>query len=132
MPVGGLQAVSPVRGTSVAAVTHDGDDDLWEKVGELLGTRPGWSLQASSTPGAPPSWCFGSGGEVDLSVSVDAGSIWVYVMETDQDVRLANTGELTAWLEEHEAGSVNDPIEAGEVVGDLLHGRVVEWGRSSE
>ncbi|MGP8059559.1 MAG: hypothetical protein ACLP9C_07990 [Acidimicrobiales bacterium] len=105
------------------------DDELWAEVGGLLETRPGWSLQASSTPGAPPSWCFGSGGEVDLSVVVDAGSIWVYVMETDRDIRVAGTRELTAWLDEHEAASVNDP---GQVVDDLLHAKIVEWGRSND
>lgn len=113
-------------------VAHRHDDGLWEEVGEALQARHGWSLQASSTPGAPPSWCFGSGGEVDLSVSVDEGSIWVYVMETDQDVRLAGPNELTEWLDANEAASLNDPLEAGEVVGELFHGKFVEWGRSDE
>ncbi len=66
---------------------------------------------------------------MDLSVVVDAGSIWVYVMETDRDIRVAGTRELTAWLDEHEAASVNDP---GQVVDDLLHAKIVEWGRSND
>lgn len=69
---------------------------------------------------------------VDRSIAVDAGSIWVYVMETDQGIRIAGLRELTAWLDEHEASPVNDPIEAGHVVDDLLHGKILEWGRSND
>jgi len=53
-------------------------------------------------------------------------------METDQDVRLAGPNELTEWLDANEAASLNDPLEAGEVVGELFHGKFVEWGRSDE
>ena len=56
------------------------DDELWKQVGAVLGKRPGWSLQASSSPGAPPAWCLVDEGEIDLSVNVDGGAVSVYVM----------------------------------------------------
>ena len=108
------------------------DDELWKQVGDILGTRPGWSLQASSSPGAPPAWCLVDEGEIDLSVSVDGGAVCVYVMSADREVRLDDTGALTAWLDANEAASRGDPLDPGEVLDDLVHGKFTKWGHPGE
>lgn len=104
------------------------DDRLWEEISALLEGRPGWSVQASSSPGMPPSWCLLEGGEVDLAVSVDGGAINVYVMETDRDVRLETVAELAAWLELHQGEALRHPLRAGEVVDEILRGDITHWG----
>jgi hypothetical protein len=104
------------------------DDELWDRLGEALGVRPGWAIEASSTPGAPPAWCFGSGGEIDLSASVETGAIVVYVMASDAEIEFAGVDELTTWLDANEVAALGDPVEPGEVVDDILHGRITHWG----
>jgi hypothetical protein len=84
-------------GTQTEAGVDADNGDLAKGVARLLRRRPGWSFQVMPTPGAPPVWCFGSGGETDLSVTVDAGSICVYVVKTDHDVTLGSANELVAW-----------------------------------
>lgn len=108
------------------------DDELWKQVGETLEKRPGWSLQASSSPGAPPSWCLVDEGEIDLSVSVDGAAVCVYVMSADREVRLDDSGALTAWLDANEAASRGDPLDPGEVLDDLVHGKFTKWGHPGE
>ncbi len=104
------------------------DDELWDRVSGLLSARPGWAIEASSTPGAPPAWCFGSGGEIDLSVSVEGGAIVVYVMASDAEVTFAGVEDLTRWLDTNETTALHDPIDAGKVVDDIAHGRITHWG----
>ena len=108
------------------------DDEVWEQVGAVLSARPGWSLQASSSPGAPPSWCLVDGGEIDLSVNVNGGAICVYMMSVDREIRLDDTAELTAWLDANEAASRGDPLGTGEVFDDLVHGKFTKWGHPGE
>lgn len=108
------------------------DDELAEAVTRLLGSRGGWSLQPSPTPGTPPAWCFGSGGEIDLSVVVDRGTIDVYRMEDDRDLRFATVEDLTDWLDANEAASLEGPLQAGEIVKELAHGDFVKWGAEEE
>jgi hypothetical protein len=108
------------------------NDDLSEQVGRLLSGRPGWSLQASFSPGAPPAWCLVFEGEIDMSVRVDGGAVRVYVMADDEEVRLGSTAELTAWLDAHEAASHASPFEAGEVLDELVHGKFTKWGHPGE
>lgn len=100
-------------------------DELWKQVEDLLRGRPGWSLQAMSTPGAPRAWCFGSGGETEVSVTVDRGSISVYLLEPDVDVTLGSTSELVAWLTAHKPGSLKEP--KGGVVDKLKRAHLFEW-----
>jgi hypothetical protein len=107
-------------------------DDLWDQVGRLLGVRPGWSLQGSFSPGTPPAWCLVYEGEIDLSVSVDGGAVCVYVMADDEEVRLGSTAELTVWLDAHEAASRDSPLEVGEMVDELVHGKFTKWGHPGE
>lgn len=108
------------------------DDEVWEQVGAVLSERPGWSLQASSSPGAPPAWCLVDEGEIDLSVNVDGGAICVYVMSVDREIRLAGCSELTAWLDANEAASRGDPLDPGEVLDDLVHGKFTKWGHPGQ
>jgi hypothetical protein len=108
------------------------NDDLSEQVGRLLSGRPGWSLQASFSPGAPPAWCLVYEGEIDLSVRVDGGAVCVYVMADDEEIRLGSTAELTAWLDAHEAASHTSPLEVGEVLDELVHGKFTKWGHPGE
>jgi len=108
------------------------NDELWGQVGTVLGVRPGWSLQASSSPGAPPSWCLVDEGEIDLSVNVDGDAICIYVMSADREVRVAGTDEMTAWLDANEAASRGAPLDPGEVVDDLVHGKFTKWGHPGE
>lgn len=109
------------------------DDELTEAIAQLLGSRPGWSLQPSSTPGAPLAWCFGAGGEIDLAVEVDQGAIDVYRMEDDRDLRFATIEDLTNWLDANEATALKgEPLHAGEIVHELADRDFVKWGREEE
>jgi hypothetical protein len=109
--------------------THD--DELVGQVERTLRGRPGWSLQPSSSPGAPSAWCLVTEGEIDLSVDVQNGAICIYVMDTDAEVRVATVGELTGWLEANESASVRGILEPGEVLEELVHGNFTKWGRPS-
>ncbi len=59
-----------------------------EELSDLLTGRPGWHLETSLTPGAPPVWCFRSGGKVEFSVNVERNSIEFNVWETNEGIRL--------------------------------------------
>jgi len=104
------------------------DDELWDQVSKLLGARAHWRVEQSPSPGVPPSWCFGTSGEVDLAVSVDGGAIRLYVMDEDRDIVFGDTDGLVRWLQDNEAGSVHDPLNVEEVADDLLHGKFTKWG----
>ncbi len=84
-------------------------DTLRKQVDELLKRRPGWKLQAMPTPGLPPVWGFGSGGQVELSVGTDGDSINLYVIAQDADIKLSSTSELAAWLKAHKPQAFQDP-----------------------
>ncbi len=100
-------------------------DDLWQEVDRLLERRPGWTFQAMATPGEPPAWCYAAGAERDLMVSVDGGSIRVYVVEADLEVDLATTDDLVAWLATHWKGALGDQRPG---VGERLKGgRLFQW-----
>ena len=103
------------------------DRELWSEVSAYLQPRPGWSLLPMSTPGAPPTWCYRSGMKTTLQVSVDRGSICVYVMEDDREARFDSVEALQARLEG--AGPVTPPGHlVADELEDLAHGRVLEWG----
>jgi hypothetical protein len=82
-------------------------------------------LQAMSTPGLPPQWSFGSGGQTDLSIAIDGGSISVYVVEEDRDVALGGTEELVTWLKANQPQAFKDRKES--VGGKLKRGRLFDW-----
>ena len=75
------------------------DDKLWNEVNDLLGSRPGWSVQESPTPGVGPYWAFMSQGRVDRSVFIDGGAAHLYEEDTDREVRFETAEELVTWLD---------------------------------
>jgi hypothetical protein len=101
------------------------DDDLREEIALLVRRRPGWSLQAVSTPGAPPVWCFGSAGTNELSVTARDGSIDVYIVDLDQNVTLGTPDQLVAWLRAYKAEALQDP--RGGVIEGLKERRSFRW-----
>jgi hypothetical protein len=78
-----------------------------------------------STPGAPMVWCYGSGREVEVSVTVDGDAISIHVSDTDRDVELGNAEELFEWLKVHIAGSLQDP--KGGLFDKLKSGKFFRW-----
>jgi hypothetical protein len=82
-----------------------GKDQLRKEVDSLLRRRPGWSLQTTATPGAPPLWCFGPRRDIDVTVEVDQDSIRLYLMKAAREVKLASAAELVAWLQGYELAS---------------------------
>lgn len=104
----------------------DHSDSLWHEVDDLFKGRPGWGVQAMSTPGAPPAWVLKTADEADLWVTVDAGLICVYLIASEQDVRLGTTEELVAWLGSHRPGSL--PDRRTKAVDKARRGKLFEWG----
>ncbi len=80
-----------------------------KQITELLHGRPGWRLEASTTPGAAPLWCFVVDGVIEFSVTLEDGAIRLYVMDTDDEIAFADSHALTAWLTEHRADALADP-----------------------
>ncbi len=78
------------------------DDELFDRVGDVLASRPGWIYEPSTTPGGPPSWCLDAHGEIRLSVSVDRGAITVYLPDQDLDIPVDDLDALTNWLDTNE------------------------------
>jgi hypothetical protein len=101
------------------------DDDLREEIAQLLRRRPGWTVQAVPTPGAPQVWCFGSGGATELSVTTANGSIDVYIVNTDENVTLGTTDLLVTWLKTHKAEALQDQREG--VIDRLKRRRFFRW-----
>jgi hypothetical protein len=76
---------------------------------DLLGGRPGWRLEPRSTPGATPLWCFVFAGKIEFSVTVDGGSIHLYVMDTDQEIVFRDADGLMSWLRSNRAEALREP-----------------------
>jgi hypothetical protein len=96
---------------------------------DLLLGRPGWRLEPRSTPGATPLWCFVDNGKIEFSVTVDAGSVHLYVMETDQEIVFDDGDALMAWLRANRAEAALDPEQPGQ--GQKRKSRfrrITEWG----
>jgi hypothetical protein len=106
-----------------------GDKAVRRDVEELLAAREHWRREPSSSPGMPSQWCLLSGPEIELSVTVDRGSIVVYVMDANTEVFFDGVDGLTAWLDADEALFLERPSMAAELFDDLLKGRIHEWGR---
>ncbi len=77
---------------------------------DLFGSRPGWRLEPSSSPGGTPVWCFVSAGRIGFSVTADADSIHLYEMETDRELTFINADELATWLTTHRAEAFQQPV----------------------
>jgi hypothetical protein len=78
-------------------------DDLFDEVGRMVGARPDWHYEPSTSPGGPPSWCLDPGGEPTLSVTVIDGNIAVYLPATDQEIAVDNLDALRSWIEINES-----------------------------
>ena len=78
------------------------DKDLRKQLDTLLRARPHWALEPQSSPGAPATWCFRPSGEPGLSVTVDGGAFWIYLIDRDQDRSVPDLATLTSWLDQHE------------------------------
>ncbi len=101
------------------------DTDLRRSIDRLLRRRPGWSFQATSTPGSPLVWCFASGGAITLSVTVDGNVICVHLFAMDQDTELRSTEELVEWLTTHMDGALQEP--KARLVDKFKSGRIFKW-----
>lgn len=102
-----------------------GDGALWKDVDRLLRRRPGWRFRALATPGAPPRWCFGPEVDPVLTVTVQAGSISVYVARVDVDVSLATVDELLAWLIDEWPEAL--PEQRDRITDKLTRGHLFDW-----
>jgi hypothetical protein len=71
---------------------------LTNEIVDLLGGRPGWRREPRSTPGSTPLWAFVYNGKIEYSVTGDAGTIRLYVMETDQEITFDTPDGLISWL----------------------------------
>ncbi len=105
------------------------DAVLRDEVESRLRGRDHWSVQPSSSPGMPAQWCFLSGPEIELSVTVDRGAIVVYVMDANAEVFLDDGVALTAWLDTNEGLFAGRHTMAAELFDGLLSGRLDDWGR---
>lgn len=85
------------------------NDDLWKQTAQLLRRRPGWTIEAVSTPGMPTYWCFARGSKAQLLVEVESGSINVQLVDADQPVTLNKVSDLVAWLQAHRPDSLHEP-----------------------
>lgn len=79
---------------------------LRKELAELLDGFDGWRLEARTSPGASPLWCFVSGGKVECSVSVESAVMHLYVMETDDEMTFNSGDSLVAWLGVHRPDAV--------------------------
>ena len=93
---------------------------------DLLVGRPGWRLEPRSTPGTTPLWCFVCNGKIEFSVTVDDGSIHLYLMETDQEIIFKDADGLMAWLRENRVEAVLDPQPAATKKSRLR--KFTDWG----
>lgn len=94
---------------------------------DLIGGRPGWRLEPRSTPGAAPAWCFVFGGKIEFSVTADAGTIRLYVMETDEDIVFKDANELMTWLRMHRVEALREPA-SNFPPGKSRFRKFFEWG----
>jgi hypothetical protein len=80
---------------------------------DVLVGRPGWRLEPRSTPGATPLWCFVFNGRIEFSVTVEEGSVRLYVMDTDQEIVFDDAEGLMAWLRANRAEALLEPKTPG-------------------
>jgi hypothetical protein len=78
------------------------DESLFDQVGAALTARPGWRYEPSTTPGAAPSWCLVSQGEIDLSVSVEGDAISIYRPDRGAEVAVDGLPALMRWVDQHQ------------------------------
>ncbi len=104
----------------------DGGNPSTNEILDLLGGRPGWRLEPRSTPGATPLWCFVFNGKIEFSVTADADSIHLYVMETDQEIVFKGADELMTWLRTNRVEAVQEP--SARAPRKSRFRKLTEWG----
>jgi hypothetical protein len=77
------------------------DRELFDEVGLILEGRPDWRYEPSTTPGAAPSWCLVSDGDILLSVTVIDGLHSVYLPNGDKEIDFDSRGRLIEWIDEN-------------------------------
>jgi hypothetical protein len=97
---------------------------LTNEILDLLGGRPGWRLEPRSTPGSTPLW-FVYNGKIEYSVTIDGGTIRLYVMETDQEIIFDNADGLMSWLRSNRPEAAQES-EAGKPRKSIFR-RVTQW-----
>jgi len=102
------------------------NNQLSKQVVQLLQGRPGWTFEASATPGAPPAWCYTDSGGVELAVIVDGGAVRIYLERTDQDVTVADVDQLAEWLAANAAHAIQGDQKDG-MLGRLKGGKFFTW-----
>jgi hypothetical protein len=108
---------------------HTGREPSTNDLVDLLVGRPGWRLEPRSTPGTTPLWCFVVNGKIEFSVTVDAGSLHLYVMETDQEIIFTDADALMAWLRANRAEAALDQEQPGQgPKRKSRFRRITEWG----
>jgi hypothetical protein len=105
---------------------HAGGEPSTNEIRDLLVGRPGWRLEPRSTPGATPLWCFVFNGKIEFSVTVEEGSLRLYVMETDQEIIFKDAEGLMAWLRANRAEALLEPEPPGTKKSRLR--RFTQWG----
>jgi hypothetical protein len=98
---------------------------LTSEIVEMLGGRPGWRREPRSTPGSTPLWAFVYNGKIEYSVTADAGTIRLYVMETDQEISFDSADGLMSWLRSNRPEAAQES-EAGKPRKSIFR-RVTEW-----
>jgi hypothetical protein len=98
---------------------------LRNEIVDVLGGRPGWRREPRSTPGSTPLWAFVSSGKIEYSVTAEAGTIRLYVMETDQEISFDNADGLMSWLRSNRPEAAQES-EAGKPRKSIFR-RVTEW-----
>jgi hypothetical protein len=104
---------------------RSGRNDLWKQVTQLLRGRPGWTVQATPSPGDDPVWCFGPKGQVGLAVRVDGDVIRLQGPETGQDIAFSSLDELVAWMRSHSPNALMD--KPASALDRLKVGKLFEW-----
>jgi hypothetical protein len=98
---------------------------LTNEIVDLFGGRPGWRLEPRSTPGSTPLWAFVYNGKIEYSVTGDAGTIRLYVMETDQEISFDNGDALMSWLRSNRAEAARES-ESGKPRKSIFR-KVTQW-----
>jgi hypothetical protein len=105
---------------------HAGGGPSTNEIRDLLVGRPGWRLEPRATPGSTPLWCFVFNGKIEFSVTVEEGSLRLYVMETDQEIQFADGEALSAWLRANRAEALLDPVPRPTKKSRLR--KLTQWG----
>jgi hypothetical protein len=102
-----------------------GNAGLWKQVDLVLQRRPGWNFHATSSPGAPSVWCFGSERDPELIVEIGDQLIRIEDRGSNATVEVENADALGAWLHTHRPSALQP--QKGGVSQRLKRGRFIEW-----